>query len=80
MIVWCCVLGFVGCGVRVVSFLMLCIVICFVAGEGYVVGVGIRDVFDEVLRARVAYVVSPWIQEPMPVSSSKWSWRVGLWS
>ncbi|GAB6943433.1 hypothetical protein JCM14467A_02150 [Vulcanisaeta sp. JCM 14467] len=34
------------------------------AGEGYVVGVGIRDVFDEVLRARVAYVVSPWIQEP----------------
>ena len=34
------------------------------AGEGYVVGVGIRGVFDEVLRARVAYVVSPWIQEP----------------
>ena len=34
------------------------------AGEGYVVGVGIRDVFDEVLRARVAYVVCPWIQEP----------------
>ena len=29
-----------------------------------IIGRGVRSIFDEVLRARVAYVVSPWIQEP----------------
>ena len=32
--------------------------------RGYVIGVGVERVFERVLRARTAYVVSPWISEP----------------
>ena len=33
-------------------------------GNGFRIGRGIEGVFEEVLNARQAYVVSPWIQEP----------------